>query len=382
MIAALLVAQLAALIVLVMRLLPGRGRRPPVSPVPEGVTGTSVSVVVATLNEARRIAPCLEGLHRQGAPLLEVIVVDSRSTDGTPELVQEMAARDDRFRLVNDPPLPDDWIGKVWALEHGLGEARGEWVLGVDADTEPQAGMVAGAVRAAAEAGYELVSFSPRFAGQSAAEQWLQPAMLLTLVYRFGAAGAREPVRPDRVMANGQCFLAKREVLRRHGGYAPARRSFSDDVTLARHYAALGVRVGFLDGSRLYLVRAYESVGEMWREWGRSLDLRDAASRIRQWGDVVFLLLAQGLPVLVLLAFVVAGWPAATAVTRALLGVNGALCLTRVLLLFALRGAYDRPGMAFWLSPLADPLAVWRIVLSTVRRPRAWRGRAYALDTQ
>lgn len=382
MIAALLVAQLAALIVLVRRLLPGRGRRPPVSPVPEGVTGTSVSVVVATLNEARRIAPCLEGLHRQGAPLLEVIVVDSRSTDGTPELVQEMAARDDRFRLVNDPPLPDDWIGKVWALEHGLGEARGEWVLGVDADTEPQAGMVAGAVRAAAEAGYELVSFSPRFAGQSAAEQWLQPAMLLTLVYRFGAAGAREPVRPDRVMANGQCFLAKREVLRRHGGYAPARRSFSDDVTLARHYAALGVRVGFLDGSRLYLVRAYESVGEMWREWGRSLDLRDAASRIRQWGDVVFLLLAQGLPVLVLLAFVVAGWPAATAVTRALLGVNGALCLTRVLLLFALRGAYDRPGMAFWLSPLADPLAVWRIVLSTVRRPRAWRGRAYALDTQ
>ena len=382
--AVLFLAQLVAFLVLVGRLVPGRRRRPPAVPIPEGMTGTSVSVVVTSLNEAGRIMPCLEGLHRQGDPLVEVIVVDSRSVDGTPELVRAMAARDPRFRLVNDPPLPNDWIGKVWALQHGLREARGEWVLGVDADTEPRAGMVAGAVRAAEEGGYEMVSFSPRFTGQTAAEQWLQPAMLLTLVYRFGAVGRRDPP-PDRVLANGQCFLARREVLLRHGGYEAARRSFCDDVTLARHYAALGVRVGFLDGSRLYLVRAYESIGQMWREWGRSLDLRDANSPVRQWGDVVFLLLVQGLPIFVLLAFLTAELPATTGaagalVARALVAVNGALFLTRVLMLFALRGAYRRPGVAFWLSPLADPLAAWRILLSTVSRPKAWRGRRYALD--
>ena len=47
-------------------------------------------------------------------------------------------------------------------------------------------------------------------------------------------------------------------------------------------------------------------------------------------------------------------------------------------LLAALAGSYERPGPAFWLSPFADPLAVFRVLLSTVRRPRAWRGRQYA----
>ncbi len=258
--------------------------------------------MVATLNEAARIAPCLAGLSAQGEPLREVIVVDSRSTDGTPALVESVARSDPRFRVVNDPPLPAGWVGKVWALQHGLQLAAEEWVLGIDADTEPEPGMVAAVVQAAEESRYDVVSFSPTFAGMRATEQWLQPSMLLTLVYRFGAAGSRDPA-PSRVMANGQCFLARRAVLLAHGGYEAARQSWADDVTLARALAARGVRVGFLDGSRLYKVRAYDGLAQMWREWGRSFDLSDACTRAQQWFDVTFILLAQGAPLLVLLAF-------------------------------------------------------------------------------
>ena len=113
------------------------------------IDDTTVSVIVATLNEAARIAPCLAGLRAQGRPLLEVLVVDSRSTDGTRDLVAAAAALDPRVRLLTDDPLPDGWVGKVWALEHGLRAARGEWILGIDADTEPRPGLVAGAVTAA-----------------------------------------------------------------------------------------------------------------------------------------------------------------------------------------------------------------------------------------
>jgi dolichol-phosphate mannosyltransferase len=31
----------------------------------------------------------------------------------------------------------------------------------------------------------------------------------------------------------------------------------------------------------------------------------------------------------------------------------------------------------FWLSPLADPLAVLRIILSAIHTPTQWRGRQY-----
>ena len=378
---AVVLAQFAALLLLLARLASGRSRRPPIEPLVDGVRSTTVSVILATLNEGKRIGPCLEGLRAQGDPLLEVIVVDSRSSDDTPQLVRAIAERDSRFRLENDPPLPKDWIGKVWALQHGLGQARGEWVLGMDADTEPQPGMVAGAVAAAESLGYDIVSFSPQFAAMTTAEQWVQPSMLLTLVYRFGAAGIADPP-PDRVMANGQCFLAKRAILLAHGGYEVSRLSWADDVTLARTLAARGVRVGFLDGSRLYKVRAYDNLGHMWREWGRSFDLSDATTQWKQWRDVAFICLVQGLPWLVVLAFVFGAVRVASPATLAWLRINQTLVAIRMLMLLALWGSYERRSLGFWLSPLADPLAAWRLLLSTVRRPSGWRGRTYALGEE
>lgn len=334
-------------------------------------------MLVPTLNEGRRIGRCLAGLEQQGDPMTEVIVVDSGSTDDTRAQVEAVAARDSRFRVVDDRPLPNGWIGKVWALERGRSVAKGEWLLGMDADTQPRPGMVAGVVAAARAHSLDLVSFSPKFAGMSAAEQWIQPAILTTLVYRTGAAGAGRRVRPARLLANGQCFLARASVLAEGGGYAPAKASFSDDVTLARDYAARGYRVGFLDGSRLYLVRSYESAGQMWREWGRSIDLRDSTSTARQLFDSVLLVLSLALPIPMLALLAVGVLRGPPNVIDALIGINAGFLLTRVLLGSALASSYDKPGWTFWLSPFADPLAVVRVVMSTLRRPKTWRGRQY-----
>ena len=378
MIALLTLVQAIALGVLLARLLPGRRRRPPVAPRPDASRADGdVSVVVAALDEAHRIRPCLDGLIAQGSVVREILVVDSGSADGTQDVVRAAAARDPRIVLLGDPPLPSGWVGKVWALQHGLAHARGEWVLGVDADTSPQPGCVGGAVGAARDLGYDAVSFAPRFRIDSAGERWLQPALLVTLVYRFGAAGS--DVDPERVMANGQCFLARRAVLEANGGYAVARTSFADDVTLARALARAGHRVGFLDGSRLYDVRAYTSAREAWREWGRSLDLKDATTPARQWADVVFLLVVQGTPLAALAVLLVRALrgDAFGPDGLALLATSGALVAVRVMLQFALARSYAVRGAPFWLSPLADPLAALRILMSTLRRPTRWRGREY-----
>jgi len=340
--------------------------------------------MVTTLNEVHRVGPCLDGLMQQQAPLLEVLVVDSRSTDGTRELVEAASKRDPRIRLVTDEPLPPGWVGKVWALENGLREARGEWVLGIDADTVPAPGLVGAVIDAVEQDGYDVASFSPQFRDQTPAERFVQPAMLTTLVYRCGAAGATQPP-PDRVLANGQCFLARRELLLAHGGYSCARNSWCDDVTLARHLAANGARVGFLDGSKIIQVSAYASLGEMWREWGRSFDLKDATPTWRRWLDVALVWAVQGLPLPVLL---VIGIMVATGVVdpihspnamlwQALLLVNGSALFIRLFMLWALRGSYAERGWSFWFSWLADLAASWRLTLSTAKRPKAWRGRSF-----
>ena len=380
------VVQTLALLVLLRRLAPGRNRKPAVAPQLEERADTSLSVLIPSLNEARRIGPCLAGLKVQGLPLTEILVIDSNSSDGTSQLVSKAAERDTRIRLLSDGDLPAGWVGKVWALQKGLESATGEWVLGIDADTVPQPGMVGAVLSVAERNGYDVVSFSPRFAGQTACERLVQPAMLVSLVYRTGAAGSDQP--PDRVLANGQCFLARRRLLLEHGGYAAARNSFSDDVTLARHLARNGLRVGFEDGSRVIHVRAYSGLREMWREWGRSFDLSDSSSLGQRWGDVLLVWLVQALPLPILTAVVLQsvyhtsnrvfvlpsllfGW---------LFFVNLMAFFVRLSMLLAMQGSYVKRGLPYWLSWLSDIPAALRLSASMLRAraaQRVWRGRRY-----
>ena len=381
----LLLLQVPATLILLSRLLKGPFRQPPVSPLsPTPDLVGAVSVVVPTLNEAKRISPCLAGLSNQSDEVREIIIVDSYSQDATPDLVKKAQEKDPRFRLINDDPLPKDWVGRPWALHNGFlySSEQSEWILGIDADTQPQPGLVAGLVKTAQKQGYDLVSLSPQFILQYPGEWWLQPALLMTLLYRFDPAGTANQ-SPERVMANGQCFLCKRSVLAALGGYTSARSSFCDDVTLARYAAFQGYKVGFLDGAKVIKVRMYEGMAQTWTEWGRSLDLKDAASFAQILGDLWMLLSVQALPLLIVFTYLllspffsVSAFPFVL-----LLRLNLFLLTIRFALLFAIAPSYDftqsKSNWTFWLSPLADPLAFLRILLSSLHKPTQWRGRSY-----
>ncbi|WP_008317119.1 2'-O-glycosyltransferase CruG [Leptolyngbya sp. PCC 6406] len=380
----LLVLQFPAVMVLLSRLLQGPRRRPPLQPrraEPHHIG--SVSVVIPTLNEVTRLSPCLEGIGRQTYEVREVLVVDSRSQDGTPALVKQAQSRDPRFRLLTDDPLPLGWVGRPWALHTGFlhSSTQSEWILGVDADTQPQPGLVAALIATAEAEGYDLVSLSPQFILKTPGELWLQPALLITLVYRFGPTGS-QAVDAERVMANGQCFLCRRTLLESLEGYTSARQSFCDDVTLARYAAQQGARVGFWDGALLLKVRMYEGFQETWREWGRSLDLKDASSRGQVWGDLWFLTSIQALPWLALPWLIGAALGGSiTLPVQIALGINASLVAVRFALQWAILPSYDlsqaRSRWIFWLSPLADAIAVARIWRSSLRTPTRWRGREY-----
>ncbi|WP_445633885.1 2'-O-glycosyltransferase CruG [Nostoc sp. DSM 114161] len=391
----LLAIQLPATAILLSRLLKGPRRHPPIKPQqPTPELLGKVSVVVPTLNEALRISPLLAGLSRQSYEVREIVVVDSNSSDGTPDLVKAMQQKDPRFRLMTDDPLPPGWVGRPWALHNGFlhSSEASEWFLGLDADIQPHSGLVAGLMQTAEAEGYDLVSLSPQFILKYPGECWLQPALLMTLLYRFDPAGINTQ-QPERVMANGQCFLCRRSVLATVGGYSSASSSFCDDVTLARNIAVRGYKVGFLDGAKVLKVRMYEGAMETWKEWGRSLDLKDATSRPQLWGDLWLLFAVQGLPLLIILTYLLISLLVSHSVqTRLiaslptpsllLLGLNLFLLAIRFGMLLAIAPSYDRQtakgSWLFWLSPFADPLAVLRIFLSAFRTPREWRGRKYS----
>ena len=88
----LLLLQLPAVAILFSRLAAGPTRKPPITPqVLLGDRLGTVGVVVPTLNEVHRLSPCLTGLTQQAHEVRSIVVVDSRSEDGTQALVQSFA---------------------------------------------------------------------------------------------------------------------------------------------------------------------------------------------------------------------------------------------------------------------------------------------------
>lgn len=329
-----------------------------------------VSVIVPVLNERHRLGPCLASLIEQPHEVAEILVVDGGSDDGTPELAATYTARDPRLRVIDASPIAADWNGKAYGLQIGLeaSATSSNWILTVDADVRVRPALVRSLLAQAERSDAAMISVATRQHLSGAAEGLVHPALLTTLVYRFGIPG--QTTRNVAAMqANGQCSLIQREALQRVGEFATVRGSVCEDVTLARALGAAGYEVGFHESDDLAEVTMYESWHDAWRNWTRSLPLRDRFSGRAGWLGLGEVLLAQGLPIPLLLLAGGGGWP------RSLQLANGALLCLRLGMLAGIARAYAARPWTYWLSPLLDfpvALALWR---SALRRDHTWRGR-------
>ena len=368
----------------------GRGRvRRPALAAGDAFEGT-ISVVIPARDEAARIGPCLDGLA--GDPdVLEVIVVDDGSTDDTAAVAAARGAR-----VVTAGAAPDgvgrQALGAAARARGGArrhrrvrgrrhapaprvgGRGRGGAAGGeTSADAASPAASAAGAASPATGAASPaasgggapvLVSVGARFVCSTAGERWLHPALLATLVYRYGPPDADARVAISRLMINGQCTAVRRAALLEAGGYAEAAGHMTDDAAFARGLARRGWRVVFHDGGGLIDVDMHESAAETWREWGRSIALPDVTSPAWRAADVAVVWLTLGLPWLRL-------------VSRRARRVDFALLALRLAMTGAFAPSYARRGVPYWLSPLADVAAAVRLTWSAARPARRWRGRVY-----
>lgn len=90
----------------------------------------SVSCLVAVKDEFEVIESCVLSLLDSDHPDLEVIVVDDGSTDGTTELLADLAAEHAELRVL---PLPRS-VGKKYALSIGTAFAEGDVFVYTDSD--------------------------------------------------------------------------------------------------------------------------------------------------------------------------------------------------------------------------------------------------------
>ena len=124
-------------------------------------TGFKLSVVIPVYNEERWLGELVRRV--QAVPLpKEIILVNDRSTDGTPAVLEQLEAEYDNVRVFHQPVN----MGKGAALREGFKHCTGDVVIVQDADWEYDPAEFPKLVQPIVEGRADVV-FGSRFIGES-----------------------------------------------------------------------------------------------------------------------------------------------------------------------------------------------------------------------
>ena len=339
-----------------------RLRTPPSVPAP--VT-EPVSVLLPVRDEAARVGACLRSLlGQQGVADLEVVVLDDGSTDGTADVVQDVAGGDERVRVLKGRPLPEGWLGKPHACAQLAEAARGTVYVYVDADVVLEPHAVAATVALLREARLDLVCPYPRQLADGLGPRLVQPLLQWSWLTTLPLGVAERSPRESLSAANGQFLAVDAKGLRRAGGWFAVRGEVLDDVALLRVVKRMLGRGTVADGTRLGHCRMYDGWPDLREGYTKSL-----------WSAFGSPAGAVAVTTMLWLAYVAP--PAAALVTGSRVGAFGYAAGVAGRVLVA-----RRTGQRVWPDTLAHPVSVallgWLTAESWHRRRRGeltWKGR-------
>lgn len=222
----------------------------------------SVTLIAAARNEERNLLQALQSLLTLDYPALELILVDDRSEDATGEILDQLANKDPRLKVIHLTELPAGWLGKNHALWVGSQQAGGELLLFTDADVVMAPELLQRAVTYLEQNGVDHLALTP--------EARMPTTVLNTFGLAFGLIFAiftrpwrvGDPASPCHI-GIGAFNLVKAEAYRQVGGHGTIALRPDDDLKLGKILKRAGYRQQLLYGTGLVSVEWYASVRQL-----------------------------------------------------------------------------------------------------------------------
>ena len=193
-----------------------------------------MSIILPTLNERAYIRDCLDSLLAQDHPdIVEILVVDGGSTDGTRQIVDDIGAP---VRLVDNPR-----VTAAAAMNIGIAEAKGDVVCRADAHTLYDASYIRRCAEVLEETGADNVGGPMRAVGTTSFGRAV--AAVTSSAFGVGPGKfhySRQREEVDTVYLG--CW--RRETLESIGGYDESRLQWAaEDQELNLRLRQRGGRV-------------------------------------------------------------------------------------------------------------------------------------------
>ncbi len=351
----------------------------------------SICAIIPARNEAKVLPETLPSVLNQDYPgELKLFLVDDHSDDGTGAKARELAeatGQQERFRVIEPPPTPEDWAGKVWALHQGFQRAKRadcDLVWLTDADINHGSTILERLVRKLTSENHDSVSVMADLSTRTFPEKLLIPNFVyfFRLIYPFRRVNDRED---ETAAAAGGCVLFRKSLLAEAGGFQRFRRAIIDDCALARTLSDEGGDLWLGLSHMAKSIRSYGSLGEIWKTISRSAFSQLNHSFLLLFGTVIGMFLLFLVPpawfVLGLTGLVAPVAGMNTAVALAVAGLGGATWLTLAFSFLPILNWYDLSAYYSLMAPLAGVLYTLMTLDSALSwlkgKGGEWKGRQY-----
>ncbi len=200
-----------------------------------------VSVLIPARNEEKNICNLLEDLSSQHYENIEILVYDDLSEDNTGNLVRSCIKKDRRIKLIEGTPLPDGWTGKNHACHRLSIQAKGDYLLFLDADVRVKKSIIINSLAHLEKYRLSLLSVFPVQNMQTFGEKVTVPVMNWILTGLLPLVLTRISSRPALSAANGQFMLYRAEVYHRYRFHSEHRNSIVEDISIFRSVKRKGL---------------------------------------------------------------------------------------------------------------------------------------------
>ncbi|MGV3484188.1 MAG: glycosyltransferase family 2 protein [Planctomycetaceae bacterium] len=222
-----------------------------------------VSLLIPARNEVRSIEGVIASALQSENVELEVLVLDDHSEDETAEIVQRMAEKDTRVRLIHGAPLPAGWNGKQHACYQLANESQFARLAFIDADVRLRPDALVRLITHQEATGVGLLSAFPHQITGTWLEKWMIPLMHFILLGFLPVRRMRRSVDPAYAAGCGQLFVTRKDSYHQAGTHAAIRASRHDGLKLPRAYRIAGLSTDVVDGTSIASCRMYRSAGEV-----------------------------------------------------------------------------------------------------------------------
>ena len=272
-------------------------KRPPDPFTYEGksVPPPRVCILVPAKDEGERIRDCIESCLAQDYANLDVVAINDRSEDNTGAVMDDMAARNPRLKVLhNRTAPPPGWTGKNNALHQGVqhpAARAAEWLLFVDSDVVLEPDALSASMAVVLRKKFDLLSLLPRLESHSTWEGLLVPLAASAASSMYLVPLTNNHLMPNQAFANGQFLMISRPAYEALGGHEAVRAKYCEDVEIARILKPRGWKPRVAWGSEFCSVRMYSSLASIFKGWGRIFYAGRNGSPWRVLAAVAFVLL-------------------------------------------------------------------------------------------